>query len=643
MQKRIFSAVPSLLAAMASAALLTGCSTGFQPNPIQTGLAQIGNIQGTVHGGQAPLKNAQIYLYQAGTGGYRTSATSLICNSTIDTNACPSPGTYGPFLDGSGNYYVLTDASGNFSLGGTYMCTSGREVYMVAAGGDAGSGNNSAIVQMAGLGICPTGANATMAAQVPYLVINEVTTVAFAYSMGGFASSAYNVATPGTTESETAITNAQANETNIVNLQWGQAPTVANGNTSSISPQSKIYALADILAVCVNSTGAGSSQCQTLLADAVDISGNRATDEATAIFNLVHNPTAYNPTTKTSNVTALYKTITTNEAFSPYISKAPTDWTLSVVYPGAVGTPFNIAFDANGNAWIGDEDKGVVEIGPQGAVSTYNPGFGEIKGVAVSPNGTIWAADFGGNTIDILNTSGVVTTTMANTNGLDGPSAIAFDAAGNAWVSNDTGNTISKFDSSGGNVAPGKAHTMTGISGPAWIAVDGNDNAFVPSYNSTDLGVLAAGNGNTKGNAYAIAAAYALTIDSGNNIWMASNTATPEVYEVTASARGTYSATASYSNKGNMDVPYMITMDGGGALWISNEDSAVLSGFDTTTGTFLASTGFTTGSTGNCLAATPDLSGNLWTANSDGTVSQILGLGTPTAAPMIPGNFEKTP
>ena len=134
-----------------------------------------------------------------------------------------------------GNGYVMTDASGNFALGGDYTCTAGTQVYMVAVGGNPGltpvppatSVNNTAIVQMAGLGQCPAAGN--LAAQVPYLVINEVTTVAFAYSMGGFATTAFNVSSNATASpaSGTAIANAMANTGNIVNLQYGQAPTVA--------------------------------------------------------------------------------------------------------------------------------------------------------------------------------------------------------------------------------------------------------------------------------------------------------------------------------------------------------------------------------------------------------------------------------
>src|SRR6185312_14765988 len=251
MQTTVNFTVLKVLLASCAIGLMCGCSGSFAPSPIQPNKTPIGNIQGSVHGGQAPISGAHIYLLATGTGGYGMDATSLI--SSTAPNA---------FEDGNGHYYVVTDANGNFALGGDYTCTEGQQVYMAAYGGNPGlSGSvfNTAILQMAGLGQCPAAGN--LAAQVPYLVINEVTTVAFAYAMGGFGTTGWSVSSnaansPG---AATAIANAMANANNIVNLQWGQSPAVTNGNTNSVNPQATIYALANILATCVNTASSSSS------------------------------------------------------------------------------------------------------------------------------------------------------------------------------------------------------------------------------------------------------------------------------------------------------------------------------------------------------------------------------------------------
>lgn len=615
-----------------AAILLSGCSSNFAPNPVQPEQTTIGPIQGAVHGGQSPVSGAQIYLYAAGTGGYGTSATSLM--------------TAGPntFKDGSGNYYALTDANGNFSLGGDYTCTQGQQVYMVAVGGNPGltpvppatSINNTAIVQMAGLGQCPAAGN--LAAQVPYLIINEVTTVAFAYAMGGFATNAYNISSSGTTVAQTGIANAMLNAGNIASLQYGAALAVANGNSKSIVPQSKIYTLADILATCVNTSSSSSTQCTALFAAAATVApsggSQPATDEANAIFNIVHNPTA--------NVSTLFSLLPSSPVFQPYMSSAPTDWTLPVVYQGVVGTPVNIAFDTSGNAWLGDSTKGVVEIGPQGAVSTFtknqsNQAFGAISGVAVASNGTIWATDLGSKLVYIMNSAGVVTTTISNGN-LQNPAAVSFDSSGNAFVVNESAASISIFNSSGSTITGWCPNSCTvgGMNHPNWIAVDTSGNAWITSQ-TNDVGELpktggAYSNSNTN---YKLKSNTGLAFDAGGNLWVVTTTPT-ELDELNS---GTVINTV---KKAGLSSPQTVAVDGAGNVWVSNAGAAVISGFSNSAAA-LYSAGLTTGSTGNTLAVTPDGSGNLWSANSDGTVSQLLGASTPVATPMVPGNYGVKP
>ena len=305
MQTRLDFSVMKVLLASLAVGLMSGCSAKFVPSAVQPNETPIGNIQGSVHGGQAPITGAQIYLFAAGTGGYGTSATSLIRSTAPNA-----------FEDGNGNYYVLTDGNGNFALGGDYTCTEGTQVYAVAVGGNPGMGgtvNNTAIVQMAGLAQCPAAGN--LAAQVPRLTINEITTVAFAYAMGGFGSNAFNISSNAahSAGSATAIANAMANANNIVSVQWGLPQTAANGNLNSVIPQAKLYSLANILATCVNTSSASSSSCTSLFSAAQSSTGVVATDEANAIFNIVHNPA--NTSASPSRVDSIWNLTPATPAF----------------------------------------------------------------------------------------------------------------------------------------------------------------------------------------------------------------------------------------------------------------------------------------------------------------------------------------
>lgn len=667
-----------LCLSISGAVLLAGCSASFQPGSVKPAQVPIGNIQGTVHGGQAPVTGAQIYLFAAGTGGYGTNATSLITSGASGVTCNPATGNSNPALNNA--CYVTTDNNGNFALGGEYTCTQGQEVYMVALGGNpgiTGTVNNTSIVQMAALAQCPAAGN--LAAQVPYLVINEVTTVAFAYSMSGFATNAFNVSSSAT--GATALANAFANAGNIVNLQWGQAPAVTNGNPNSINPQAKIYALANVLASCVNTAPISpikpSLQCLNLFGYAVSGS-TPATDEASAIFNIAHN--------QAQNVTQIFNLGTSTPVFVPTLSTAPADWTMPVIYTGLVSLPktsetpptytsgpFNIAFDASGNAWIGDRAKGVVEVGPQGAATTYNNNgngpFSMVKGVAVSPvDGTIWVSDYGANTVYVMNSAGSITTTINNTSltgnaTLSGPILTAFSgkSAGRSktYEANETTTGVIVFDSSTYAFNDFATLNLNNVATPGWISVDQNGIAWLPSTNTNYTGQVAyTQKGNSGKGTYNSSQAngapnsYSTVADSSGNVWLAQITGTAQLEKIPS---GSSSPQATVYPGGGLNGPYKLALDGGNNIWVANSNANTVSGFSTTSNTFLATNGFSTSAQagGGCVVAAPDPSGNLWAANSDGSVTQLLGLSTPTAAPFYgalaatnnttPGNLGTKP
>jgi len=660
MQTTVNFTVLKVLLASCAIGLMCGCSGSFAPSPIQPNKTPIGNIQGSVHGGQAPISGAHIYLLATGTGGYGMDATSLI--SSTAPNA---------FEDGNGHYYVVTDANGNFALGGDYTCTEGQQVYMAAYGGNPGlSGSvfNTAILQMAGLGQCPAAGN--LAAQVPYLVINEVTTVAFAYAMGGFGSNAWSVSSNAANSagSATAIANAMANANNIVNIQWGQSPAVTNGNTNSVNPQATIYALANILATCVNTASSSSSACVNLFNAAKSLTGVPAADESVAIFNIVHNPanTSANP----SHVNAIWNLYTGNAIFTPTLSSAPTDWTMPVIYkslvsvPGVNGNnqiisgPYNIAFDASGNAWIGDRVKGVVKVGPQGASTTYNPGFGMVKGVAVSPaDGTIWVSDYGSSVVDVLNSSGTVVTTVSTniTPRNHGPilTAFAVDPSTGfmAYEANEDIPSVVMFEANPATpyvytkLANVKGSTgFPNVNTPGWIAVDQTGTAWIPSTDTSEVGNIGVNwkNGVDKENPDQSPGpqSYTTASDGNSNIWLTTDTGTPTLEKITS---GSTTVTATYTG-GGMNAPFKLVVDGGNTVWIANDGANTVSGFVPSSTTWLATNGFSTGALSGtgCVVIGVDGSGNVWTGNADGSVTQLLGLATPTATPFYGGDTITT-
>ena len=165
---------------LAGCGLLGGCAMeSTAPAATEVGAS----MQGMVHGGQQPVVGAHIYLFAAGTSGYGGASTSLLSANTVGSDALGS--------------YVLTDANGAFSITGDYACTAGTQVYVLATQGNPGyGGNNPALAMMTALGQCP--AAGTFVATVPYVWVNEVTTVASVYSLAGFMTDLTHVSSSGT-------------------------------------------------------------------------------------------------------------------------------------------------------------------------------------------------------------------------------------------------------------------------------------------------------------------------------------------------------------------------------------------------------------------------------------------------------------
>jgi len=351
-----------------------------------------------------------VYLFAANTKGYggagitastNNASLSLLTSGTLDNNGGPT----------NGDYYVTTVAGGAFSISSDYTCSAGQQVYLYALGGTQGSATNSATGLLAALGTCPGTAGTTNDSFSPgmYVVMNEVSTVAAAYAMAGFATDAVHVSSSGTALAQTGITNAFANAANLETLGTGVAlattPIVNGVGGNGTVPQTEINTLANILAACMNSSGAGSSACTTLLLNPV--TGISAQDTATAAINMAHNPG--------TNVAALYALSTATPPFAPALTGQPNDFTIVLNFiGGGLYYPGTIAIDGAGNAWVTNNNS----------ISKLSP-----TGVALSPS------------------------TGYTVGGINYPNEIAIDGSGDAWTAN-SNNSVSELSNLGVAISP---------------------------------------------------------------------------------------------------------------------------------------------------------------------------------------------
>jgi len=584
------------LTAAACTLLVSGCA--FSAKSTDAGSNTTGGTQarvsGTVFGGQQPVSGSTIQLYTVGTSGAGSASTALISAT------------------------VLSGAGGQFNITGDYSCTSATQVYITATGGNAGSGTNSSLSMMAALGSCATlQANAA----TTFINLNELTTVAAAYALAPFMSDYAHVGASGS--NPTGLLNAFATASALVNTSTGQITAAPAGITL---PALRLNTLADILAACVNTAGAASAQCTALF------SATGANETIGAALAFAKNPGS-------AALTALYSLPSGTTPFVPTLSAQPNDFSLAINYSGAeLLSPYGIAIDAAGNAWVSNEAGSSVVKLPHPAASfntsTYT-GNGSIlapRGLSIDRSGNVWIANTGANNVVELSGSGVVLSgTGYSGGGLSAPVAIANDSAGNAWVANLNGNSLTELGPSG--TASG-ASPITGsgaLAAPDAVAVDTTGRVLVANAGSGTMCIFS--------NAAALQScpsdgtlfgATGIAVN-GSAIAMAGSTtgATVSGAFTLASSGGVVNG-ASPVTGGGLALPTAVALDGAGKAVFANASSiSVFAGATAIS----PSTGFNGLNGPNGIAI--DSSGDVWTANSgDNSVSMFVGLATPVSTPL---------
>ena len=437
------------LVAFAVSIVLTGCTAANLSTASPASAASNGHvIKGIVHGGQQPVTGANLYLYAAGNTGYGSAATSLL-----------DPTVAGVLTDGNSNGYIQTDGNGNFNMSGDYAttnlpCPSGRELYMVAYGGDPTPGvPNTGAVLMVMLGTC------SQLESTSFIWMNERTTVAAAWAMAPFMSGPANI---GTSSGNAAgLVSASTMAINLVNTATGSVGG-AGLPAGATLPSDKINALADILAVCINSA-TGSGNCNTLFTNAT--TGPTVTDTTTAAMYMAQNPG--------TNVHNLYGLLPGTPVFATGLSSQPNDWTLAVNFTGAGTAPAGIAVDSSGNLWLPNPSTNMVtELSSAGAVvGSYATGSGTTTPVAVAidSSNNVWVANAGNNTVAELSNGSYTIAQTCSSNGLNDPTGITLDNSSNVWVTDKGNSEISVFTSTCGTLA-GSPFSGNGLGSPIGIA-----------------------------------------------------------------------------------------------------------------------------------------------------------------------------
>lgn len=498
-------------------------------------------LTGLVHSGSQPISGASVDLYVAGTSGYGIGSASLLGGS------------------------VTTGSDGKFNMAGASSCPSANaQVYVVATGGDAGAGDNNSSLLMAALGNCSElGSNAVAD-------VSEISSVAAVYALSPFMK-------PGTTAVGTSSTNvaglvnAFSTVNNLTDPAQGTARTITPAG-NGVVPQTRINALANIMAACVTTKGDGA--CSQLFSLATPAGGTAPTDTLSAMLDIALNPG--------NNVAKLSALQPATKIFQPSLAGAPSDWTLSIEYTGGgLDLPQLLAVDGAGNIWVPNAsgDPGVLsEFSPVGAPLSGAHGFtggglNEPWSVAIDTAGNVWSANAAGGVSKHTSTGAPLSGSLGFTS--VGPVDLAIDTAGDIFTAN-SNNSVTKLNSSGQSIAQ---ITTGGLNDPYAVAVDAAQNVWVANY-------------------------------AANSVSKFSNTGTP------------FNASG-YS--GGMSEPSGIAIDRNGNVWIANFDKAAVSELSST-GTLLSGgSGYPTSAAVSSVAVDGD--NTIWTANTDGSISRLSASG----------------
>lgn len=435
-----------------------------------------------------------------------------------------------------------------------------------------------------------------LGAQIPgEVVINELTTVAAAFSMAQFTDGA---AIAG---NAFGLRIAAGMNDNLVDpLTGAPSPVLLNPpNGDQTSALRATRSLANLAAACVREAHGVESRLMEL---ATAPGAAKPGDTFHALWNIARNPA--------SNAAALFNLSQgVPTVYSPPLFSAPDAWTLAVKVNDSgddgflFGGPANLAFDRNGYAWIannvfqGTPDSGnfIVVLRPDGAPARGENGeplspvfggglMGPGWGVTIDPDGHVWVGNFGwgdpdtqypvGGTVSEFGADGTPLSGDAGYGGggLDRAQATVADADGNIWIASYGSGDVVVFP--GGD--PGQAQSLPSGDSPFGIAIDGEANAWVS--NSGGLGWPTANPGSVT--RYRLdggqltqtlqpvpvgAACKAIATDSLGNAWLASGDDST-VYQLSPVGE----VVGAFTGVGGMDAPWGLCVDGNDHVWVGN-------------------------------------------------------------------------
>jgi len=271
------------------------------------------------------------------------------------------------------------------------------------------------------------------------------------------------------------------------------------------------------------------------------------------------------------------------------------------------------------------------------ALNLTGGGLNAPSGIAIDGAGNVWVANLDGNSVTELNSAGApISSPIGFTGGgLNDPVGIAIDGASNVWVTDSGNSRVTELSSSGAPLSPSSGIMIgSGPSGPEGVAVDAAGNVWIANASTSTITELNSagipispvggfGGGGLQG-------PESIAIDGAGNLWV-TNSSGNSLTELNSSGvplspQGGFTA-------GGLDGPSGVAIDGSGEVWAANFNGIGVSEFAPSGVPLSPASGFTGGGQNTPQGLAIDGAGNVWMANLGGGVTEINPAGVALSPP----------
>jgi len=506
---------------------------------------------------------------------------------------------------------AVSGANGRFSISVDEQPADGSILYLLARPAEAGHGTAPTLASVTGIG------------SSPFVVMSERTTVATGYAMAQF------IDNDGINGTDPGISNSAAMITNLVDPATGELGRVltSSPNGSQTSTLATFNTLTDMHTACSIDHG----RCAELISESAVAGAPRPTDTLRAFAQI-----ARSPSDSVLPLFALSKFVTAPS--TPTLSLPPVAWTLALRFDGGGGLlsgPGNFAIDHLGNIWVDNNYQ--YNADPQTPVCGSDLLFkfgptGTLVDGAPFTGGGLSGAGFG---IDLDNSGNVWVSNYG----------FAAPEPGCATADQPPHNSLSKFTPDGTPLSPDETgFTQGGVTWPQGMEVSDDDDVWVTNCADDSVTVYRGGDPGRAQNFNGLGLDQPFdVIDNGRNIFV-SGIVSDNIAILGSDGKPRANSPVSGPH---LDHPMGLATDNSGNVWVANSGVITLPCPDRPTGTGGSGSVAALGPDGQPLVGplrgggvtvpwglTTDGDGNVWVANFAGKrISSFCGVDTSTCPP----------